>query len=447
MKKAYRATKNHDGTWNIYDVEIYAANVRSFGMVPVLAKDGDIKPEELVLKHDGDWLQQAIETAKVDFDERGYEAPLHVNHHGRDEQVVEAGTIMPRYVRKTLYEGKLLDTLFADLRNVPDAIYQQIKAGRLRYRSAEVPPTMQAKPEIKGLALLPHQPPHFKLPPLRVENAEENLALAGMYSTGKTLHMLSCFEADTDEGREETSQANDKSTGDQSVKNEDPKSKGGLMEKLMLLLSAIAAKLGIGTDDTQSSMPKGPAEQPRGDEAKDPLKLDPAAAYRAKVQPVTPGLPVMSIDPAEWTALKAKLAVYDSRFANMDAETNAKTAVDKALDKLKGRNITDKMRADLFEAAKLGEKPLAMYVSVIEAAIPLDPPKDPLSISAAAGSREPYPAEVLSYQAQGEAVLAKAVESWQTYKVLGARVAHVKLADFLKANVSAELGQNFLSTN
>jgi hypothetical protein len=456
-RKGYRASQNGDGTWDIYDVPIYAENVRSFGLIPVLnKKTGEVAAEELVIRHDAKWLQKSIETAQLDYEERGYRAPLHINHHGKGEKVEEAGEIMPRYVTNTLYEGKLLATLFADLHNVPQAAYELIKAKRLRYRSVEVSSGDDEKPEIKGLALLPHQPPHFKLPPLVVEDAPVTAA----YGSKAGLQMLCHFDSDTDMTKDKVKSkqasggqviddnrdvvASDDTNADLENKgaggsedgqedSKDLKSKGGFMDKLLLLITAMAAKMGIGVDE-KAAMPKGPAEQPKGDETRDPLALNPAYAAKA--------LPMASFDPSEWMQMKAKMAAYDARFAAVDADTNAKGAVEKALADLKGFNVTDKMRTEMIEAAKLGEKPLAMYVSTIKTYGIKDPPKDPLA-GGLAFSKDPYPAEVLAYQSKGEAVLAKAVEGWQGYKAMGDRVAHIKLEDWLKINVAANDGGNF----
>lgn len=452
--KGYRASQNADGTWDIFDVPIYAANVRSFGLMPVLdKKTGDVVPQEMIVNHDAAWLEGTIATAQLDYAEREYRAPLHIHHHNRGEKVEEAGEIMPRYVKKIMYEGSPLDTLFADLHNVPDAVYQQIAAKRLRYRSAECPMSMDERPEIKSLALLPHQPPHFKLPPLVTDGTPMTAnaqALVGCYSSKTGIQMLSLFDAqeDTDQAggriiddqKDVKDPARDASKGDVRAQdeNQDTNKKGGFMEKLLLLMTAIAAKMGIGVSDA-NAMPKGPAEQPKGDETKDPMAL---ALAQAKVAP-TSALPVASFDPSEWAAMKAKMAVYDARFAAVDADGKAKTDVEKALADLKGFNVTDTMRSEMLEAAKLGDKPLAMYVSTIKTYGIKDPPKDPLTTGLAGMSRDPYPAEVLAYQAQGEAVLAKAVENWQSYKSLGNRVSHVKLADWLKVNVAAGAGENF----
>lgn len=499
--KGYRAEQNVDGTWNIFDVPIYAANVRSFGLIPVLDKaTGEVRPEELILRHDAAWMEKAIETARLDYEERGYEAPLNINHNGRDEQVMEVGTIMPRYVKKTLYEGVMLDTLFADLRSVPEAIYQQIKAKRLRYRSVECPPSMDARPEIKALALLPHQPPYFKLQPLTIDtdavpgNASAKVA---SYKTGKSVFAL--FDANYEGGGKVVDDADDKEPkggshsksggmGAMSDVTDDPndntngksrgnadaasnkdatdttaradknanaddddtdgdltdpknlKSKGGFMDKLMALLTAIAGKMGIGPDDTQGAMPKGPAEQARGDETRDPLAMNYAAPKAVKAVAT---LPTASFDPAEFMAIKAKMALYDARFESIDKQGTIKKQVDAAVTELKGYNLTDKMVADMNEAAALGEKPLAMYVSTIKTLGVKDPPKDPMGMLLAKAGRESYPAEVMAYQAQGEEALARAGEEWATYKALGERVAHVKLADFLKVNVAAKSGGNF----
>lgn len=455
--RGYSAKQNDDGTWSIFGVPAYGANSRSFGKIPVVI-NGKIEEQEIGVKHDSDWLRKSIETAKLDFEERGYMAPLHIHHHGDSDKVERAGFFMPREVRRMTYGGRPLDILFVDLIKIPDRVYQLVKAGELPYRSVEVSRETDAEPEIKSLALLEHEPPYFKLPLLTIENEASRVSssvqggelVAAYKAGGAVINFLYKAEdaeeekavpaVDGEKPKEEKPEGGESAkAGDETKPVESEKMEGSIMDKILLLLTAMCQKMGVGTGDDKAAMGSGPAEQPSDKEQKEKAAGDPALAF---------SVPVASFDPAEWAKMKAEITCLREEIKAFSAEKELATKVDGAIAELKGRPVTDKMRADLKAAAALGDKALAMYVATVKSYVSQDPPRDPLAGQiAAAASGDPMPAEVLEYQGKGEKAMALAVESWQAYKSLGGRVGGTSLKAWLARNVAAGMGQSFLAIN
>jgi hypothetical protein len=454
--RGYSAKQNPDGTWDILGVPAYGANSRSFGKIPVTV-NGKIEEQEIGINHDADWLKKAIETAKLDYEERGYMAPLHIHHHGDSDKVERAGFFMPREVRRMVYGGKPLDILFVDLLKIPDRVYRLVKAGELPYRSVEVSRESDSEPEIKSLALLEHEPPYFKLPLLTIENeaacvsssVQDGTLLAAYKAGGSVINFLYKAE-DVEEDKKSEEKAapavegkpgGDAKADDETKKIESPEMEGSLMEKILMLLTAMCQKMGVGIGDDKAAMGGGPAEQPTGKEEKEISGGNPvpAAAFNA---------PAASFDPAEWAKMRAEITCLKEQIKAFSAERELDAKVDGAVAELQGRPVTEKMKAELRAAAALGDKALAMYVSTVKSYVPQDPPADPLAgqIAAAAGG-DPMPAEVLEYQGKGEKALALAVESWKAYKALGSRVGQTGLKAWLARNVAAGMGQSFLAIN
>ena len=154
----YRAEQAPDGSWTIYDVPVFSAHERKLST-------GE------VWKCDAGWLGGALAAAKVRHAE-GYYHPAHVRHHalgapGQDDSgVIAAGHVRFSRLGELRIAGKPTPTLFADLVGVPAEVYQQIRAGRLPYRSAEILDTSSG--EIDSLAFLDHEVPFFRYPLLRV---------------------------------------------------------------------------------------------------------------------------------------------------------------------------------------------------------------------------------------------------------------------------------------
>ena len=159
----YRAEKAQDGTWTIFDVPVFSAHERKLA-------------SGKVWKCDAGWLGGALAAAKVRHAE-GYYHPAHVRHHslgapGQDDsEVLAAGHVRFARLGELRIAGVQTPTLFADLVGVPQEVYEQIRAGRLPYRSAEILDTSSG--EIDSLAFLDHEVPFFRYPLLRVSPAVE----------------------------------------------------------------------------------------------------------------------------------------------------------------------------------------------------------------------------------------------------------------------------------
>lgn len=150
----YEARLNADGTLDVFDV-------------PILSELQKGEREDLPeFSIDSTWLAAALKQAAVRASE-GYMAPLHIRHHGTDKIAARAGFFVPRRIAEFQVDGKVAQTLFADLVRVnPDAA-QRILKGELPYRSVEILNTKGA-PEIDSLALLDSEPPQFRYPLLSI---------------------------------------------------------------------------------------------------------------------------------------------------------------------------------------------------------------------------------------------------------------------------------------
>jgi hypothetical protein len=142
----HTAMQNPDGTWDIGSVPIFAQHKVKF-------QDEEIEVGK-------DWLLSAKAKEDARFANDKYLPPLHIHHHGARE-TRRAGFFRSKSVAQANYQGKPLWMTFADLINVPDDVYQMIRAGELPYRSVEVHSLKE--PEISSLALLDDEVPFFRL--------------------------------------------------------------------------------------------------------------------------------------------------------------------------------------------------------------------------------------------------------------------------------------------
>jgi hypothetical protein len=143
----YEASQNQDGTWDIQNVPFFSSHVDERGP----------EPEEYPVA----WLLDAVKVAKQRETSDGYLGPLHVQHHtpGNNE-VSFAGKIRLNGVKALMYQGEPTPTIFGDMVQVPNDVYEEIKQGQLPYRSVEL--KGPGNPEILSLALLDHEVPYFR---------------------------------------------------------------------------------------------------------------------------------------------------------------------------------------------------------------------------------------------------------------------------------------------
>lgn len=165
----YEWSRNSDGTFNIFDVPVFAKHVRKLGMKLVAGKDGEPKVEENAITVDEAWLNHAIEVNHQRLEHGKYMGALHVRHHpqpgsGEADKTEPAGRFVLKYVRPMMYDGAMVPVLYADFVKIPAPIFERIKAGLLPYRSIEsLPPKFE---EIDSIALLDTETPWFRLPML-----------------------------------------------------------------------------------------------------------------------------------------------------------------------------------------------------------------------------------------------------------------------------------------
>ena len=151
----FDAVQNDDGTWNIgidKDIPI-------MGTVHEVGVKGNEKP--IGIK----WLRAALRKHR-DLEEQpggAYYAPVHLRHHSENpdqDETVPAGFLRLNRIAPAFDGGDNKAAIFASLYNVPDEIYQQIKAKKWAFRSVEV--ASWDKPQISSLSLLNTEAPFFK---------------------------------------------------------------------------------------------------------------------------------------------------------------------------------------------------------------------------------------------------------------------------------------------
>ncbi len=150
--KTYRAKKLPNGNYAVFGLPIFSETKR-FNRG---SKKIDIFDEA--------WLTQAVAAAKRRQDDPNgsYLPPAHVNHTDAKGKTTQqfAGYIANQTVKKHRLEGADKATIFADVIEMPPAIYREFEKMRLGYRSVEI--NNPAKREISSVALLPAEVPYFK---------------------------------------------------------------------------------------------------------------------------------------------------------------------------------------------------------------------------------------------------------------------------------------------
>lgn len=141
-------SENEDGTFDLFDVPIFLNHTRKFG--------------EKEIEFTAEWMVGALNRARARFDS-GHMPRVHVGHHsGAGDQLEDAGFMKLRAVKRAKYEGHNKWVMFADLVQMPPEVFEQVRAGRLPFRSVEILDV--ANPEIDSLALLRTETPFFRLP-------------------------------------------------------------------------------------------------------------------------------------------------------------------------------------------------------------------------------------------------------------------------------------------
>lgn len=143
--------------------------------------------------------------------------------------------------------------------------------------------------------------------------------------------------------------------------------------------------------------------------------------------------------PAEYVALKGEVAALKAKLDSQDREVDLRAKVKTAMRELAVYNLGAGVEEELFAIAKVqGEGAIKVYSDAIKKHAPKEPPKH--FTGDFAGQNDVYPAEVLSYSANGPGAVEKAASHWQSWKSLGNRVSHIKLGDWIKDQMNVENG-------
>jgi hypothetical protein len=150
----YTSKQNPDGTWNIYDLPIFAED------------DGKGRMGAI----DKKWLLKAIDNMNKNATGKYY-AAVHIKHHKTFDptELPNEGFVMPTRVGLMNIPNRgTVNVLFGDLMNIPAESYELIKAGRLPYRSVEIAEKHYAIPQITSLALMASTAPDMAFPLLTI---------------------------------------------------------------------------------------------------------------------------------------------------------------------------------------------------------------------------------------------------------------------------------------
>jgi len=174
VTRYYKARRQEDGNFALERVDIFKACEREN---PFTGK---------VDNFDKDFLEAAVarfEERKNDPDGQ-YLPPVHVGHHGKGGvSEVFAGNIARMWVGD---DRKGIPTLYADIENIPPAVFYEIATKRLPYRSVEI--NRPDVPDVSSLALLRTEVPYHKMPLLHVR-----MQHFGESSNGNGSHPPICF--------------------------------------------------------------------------------------------------------------------------------------------------------------------------------------------------------------------------------------------------------------
>lgn len=152
VSHAFDAVRMPSGNWAIRGLPIFG----------VCTDDRD--PGEPI-DFGSDWIHDAARF-HAEQQARGYLAPAHVHHKGTRE-TIEAGMFANHQVRphRCPESGRMVETLFADVVEIPPEVFERIKRLRVPYRSVEIPPERlpggPKRPGFSSLALLTDDEPFF----------------------------------------------------------------------------------------------------------------------------------------------------------------------------------------------------------------------------------------------------------------------------------------------
>lgn len=359
----YTAKANADGTYDIYDVPIFAE----------LPKGEKRNAQDI----DKKWMEACVAQHLLRQGE-GYLAPMHVKHHGDGEQTQRAGFFLPKAVKTLRYNGRAIAALYADMLAIPAAVFESIQRGELNYRSVEV--ATWDKAEIASLALLDDEAPFFKfelltvgkvippmskdIAPVRVEDAlAPALACHGAHLLFR-MDTLAEVHVKTDPAEKEEKEEPAEKNSDGTLKAEGSE---GCCPQCHKLVAEMYAMVKQGA---MAQMAEAPAQPAPGKPADQPPPGGPKkdTEKHSEDTHMDEAMKKLAEAAAEKHALKAKDAM------RMQADA-LKTLVDEACAGLKEYTLADDTKAEMLDlATKGGKECLAIFVEAYKRHVQPAPP-------------------------------------------------------------------------
>lgn len=393
----YRAAKNEDGTWNLYDVPIMAA-----GKMRLASGDE--------FEIDRGWLEAAL--AQGQRSEReGYAAPLHVNHHETGEAVEAAGQFVLRAVREGVLEGNTVAMLYADLIRIQPYVYDRIRAGALPYRSFEAVDVREK--QVTSLALMAHQPPRFKLPLLLPAEGPRDASPPAPRLAIAAARTPTSFAISAEDNPMPEDKKDDKPKDQVSDDKKDDKGPPWA-QAMMAVLSEMSTAMKANSGTQAAAVPSEPAKAP---------------------PPGQPANLAASAAPSD-ADLRGRLIAMEGKVVAMEQAAAQGVAVSAGLASLKGFSLGPSVEADLRGAfSGGGQAELDRTLASIRKHAAQQPTADgALGSSSASGAH--LPDAVLAYGQKGPDALAQATKIYaEIYRPLEG-VTSIPLDRFLSARMN-----------
>jgi len=444
-RDGYSFQKNDDGSYTIFDVPIMAE-------VPKGQKGA---PRRIGPK----WMRLAVRRAEKRWKEDGYKAPLHVDHHGGRKTTEAAGFIFPKKVKKMAYQSKPVWAIFADL-EVREEAFEGVRKNHFPYRSVEI--FSWEDPEVNSLALLSDEVPYFRFDILRLGDEKKpvkkfrnrepvvacrefangsailfsfgggQMATEERYDERQEQDSTPAFASEDFESREERAEVDryeyeeGKEEGEEEEMCEDkPEDKLGLgthLEAISAMLSKIAAKLEVDSDEDV-------------DEVEEEEDIEETEESEKIVAPVEQS--------ATMAALSGKIAALEARERKRATQEKNSSLVENAMVELAEWHPDESTRANMETLISTSTKPretIKAFVSSYKTSVPKYPAATMEEFEASFGIADPP--EVLKYANEGADALSMAREASTQYDELEKRgLVTASRESFVSTQLNAVQGE------
>lgn len=360
---AYQATDTADGFFTIHDIPLMSS-----------VREGDKNVPKDIDWHK--WMTTAVSFAQAEFTRGKFMAPAHYGHH----KIIEisdplfAGYVVPKNVGTFQVNGEEKPTIFGDVKVTRECM-DKILNGRLPYLSVEA---HWGEKVITSLSFLDSKPPYFHYPLITIGRITKDPTARFEAKISDVVRFEKDEGNEPGKAREEGAPAPAKAGAKERPAGDEPVDEGmggggccEHCERFEAQISKVSKLMGIPylgmatQGRTTMSDPKNPNATPV-----DPT--DPAEKEKArKVQEAE-----QARMQAEGTSakLEGRVAALEEGNQKRAAAETAKTLETRALDRLKGYQIGDKVKAGIAKFAAVSEAVLNDFVDgVLESAVKRSP--------------------------------------------------------------------------